>query len=132
MVAEADIPDRGKSGLDGATCQLGGLQQRHRRRLLLDGRHHVGFRAQAKVDMAIDETGKDGHAPAVNALRASRQTDRLVGPDGDNAFSLDDEGSAFNFSALTVEDANLADGNGHDASLIGMVTMTPPMMSLSL
>lgn len=82
--------------------------------------------------MAIDEAWKDRQATAVDALCTSGQTDRLIRSDGDNAITLDHDGASLNLAALAVEDAGLADGDGHGASLIGMVTMTPPMMSLSL
>ncbi|ULA66142.1 MAG: hypothetical protein LZF62_50127 [Nitrospira sp.] len=132
MVAEAHIPDSGKTGLHGASCQFGGFQQRHGRGLPLHGCDHIGFSAQAEVDMAIDEAGEEGQAPAVDASGASRQTYRVVWSDGHNAIPFNHDGASLNFPALAVEDANLADRDSHGASLIGMVTMTPPMMSLSL
>jgi hypothetical protein len=132
MIAEANIPHGGKAGAQSSTCEFGSLQQRDRRRLLFHGCDHIGFSAQTEVDMTIDETGEDRQATAVDALRAFGETDCLVGPDGRNAITVNYESAALQLVAPAVENADMANGNRHGASLIGMVTMTPPMMSLSL
>ena len=92
----------------------------------------IGFCTQAKVDMAIDETRKNRQATAVDALCTSRQTYSLIRSGGHNAIAFNHDRAALNLAALAVQDTNLSDGDGHGASLMGMVTMTPPMMSLSL
>ena len=132
MVAEADIPHGGEAGLHGAPRQFRGLQQRDSRGFLLDGRNDIGFCTQAKVDMAIDETRKNRQATAVDALCPSRQTYGLIRSGSHNAIAFNHDRAALNLAALAVQDTNLSDGDGHGASLMGMVTMTPPMMSLSL
>jgi hypothetical protein len=84
------------------------------------------------VDVAIDQAGKDGQAAAVDSLRALGEPNVLFRPDGLDAGALDEEGTSFDPVTEAVQNADVADGDGHGASLIGMVTMTPPMMSLSL
>ena len=66
------------------------------------------------------------------AWRALGEPNIPFGPDGLDAGALDEEGASLNPVTEAVQNADVTDGDGHGASLIGMVTMTPPMMSLSL
>jgi hypothetical protein len=132
MVPESHIPDGGEPGVESAARQLGGFEQGEGRRFSLHRSHDIRFRSQTKVDMAIDQAGKDGQAAAVDSLRALGESNVLFRPDGLDAGALDEEGTSLNPVTEAVQNADVADGDGHGASLIGMVTMTPPMMSLSL
>ncbi|SLM43389.1 hypothetical protein NSND_60822 [Nitrospira sp. ND1] len=132
MVPESHIPDSGEPGVESAARQLGGFEQGDGRRFSLHRSHDIRLRSQTKVNVAIDQAGKDGQAAAVDSLRALGEPNIPFGPDGLDAGALDEEGASLNPVTEAVQNADLTDGDGHGASLIGMVTMTPPMMSLSL
>ena len=84
------------------------------------------------MDMTVDQTGKDRQASSIDSLSALGNANVLFQPYVQDAGAFKEEGAPLNPEAQAVQNADLADGNGHGASLMGMVTMTPPMMSLSL
>jgi hypothetical protein len=132
MVAKAHVSHGRKPGLKRATRQFGRFQQRQGRRIALHGGDDIRFRSQTQMHVAIDKSRQDRESAAVDPARASRDTNVLIWTNGCNAALLDDERSSLKASAEAIENASLTNGDRHGVSVIGIVTMMPPMMSLSL
>ena len=93
--------------------------------------------SQGDVDQADDFLSSHPSTPdriqkAIETARALGDTDGALGSGRQDAGIVDHEGALFKPPAEAVEDSDVPDCRNHGASLIGMVTMTPPMMSFSL
>ena len=131
MVAKPHISDCRKPGLEGAACRLSRFQQGEGGGISLYRRHHIRFRPQTQMNVTIDQAGKDRQSSSIDPLGSFGRPDVPVRTDRHDACTFDHKSASLKAMTQTIQNSHLPKRDGHGVLLIGMVTMMPPMMSLS-